>query len=150
MKIKDILKAKDSTLWTVKATQSIQEAVHLLSSHQIGVLLVTDATQESVVGTISERDIIRGCEMAWKPLTSIRVQDWMARELVTCSPEDDIREIMAVMTHRRIRHLPVTHQGEIEGILSIGDVVKGLLEDSETQVQYLRDYAFGSLQRWMD
>lgn len=143
MKIKEILKSKGSQVWTVKENQTIQEAVHLLSIRHVGALLVMSESEDRIVGILSERDIVHGCNVIWKPLISVRVHDWMTRHLVTCNPEDDIQHVMSLMTEKRIRHVPVMMAGELLGIVSIGDVVKALLEESGSQIQYLKDYAFG-------
>lgn len=145
MKIKDVLKTKGHVVWTVQASQTIQEAVHLLAQRGIGALLVTDDHYESVVGILSERDIVRGCNITIKPLLSVRVSDWMTRNLVTCEPGDDVQAVMALMTENRIRHVPVVEDGEIYGIVSIGDVVKAALDESDHKIQFLQEYAFGAV-----
>lgn len=143
MKIKDILKVKGTRVWTVRENQSIREALEILVKQNIGALLVCDEMQQQILGIISERDIVRGCYSARKNLDVALVREWMTRRIVTCSPEDEIAEIMSVMTTRRIRHIPVVVGSEIQGVVSIGDIVKSLLQDSEDQIQFLKEYIYG-------
>lgn len=145
MKIKEVLKIKGHVVCTVQSSQTIQEAVHLLSQRGIGALLVTDDHFETVVGILSERDIVRGCNISRKPLIGVKVNEWMTRSLVTCSPDDDVQSVMSLMTEHRIRHVPVVEDGEIFGVVSIGDVVKAVLGESESRIHFLQEYAFGAV-----
>ena len=96
------------------------------------------------VGIISERDIVRGCHQSLKKLETLPVSELMTRKVIIASLEDDINDIMAIMTEKRIRHIPVMTEGELQGIISIGDVVKSLLQDSEHRIRYLKEYMYGS------
>ena len=144
MKIKDILKIKGSKVWTVKSSQTVREALHFLMNQNIGALLVTDGKSETIVGIISERDIIRGCYERGAKIESARVSEFMTRDVIIASPEDEINDIMGVMTEKRIRHIPVMTEGKLEGLVSIGDVVKSLLKDSEHQIKYLKEFMYGT------
>ena len=143
MKIKDILKIKGSKVWTVKSSQTVREALHFLMNQNIGALLVTEASG-TIVGIISERDIIRGCYERGAKIESARVSEFMTRDVIIASPEDEINDIMGVMTEKRIRHIPVMTEGKLDGLVSIGDVVKSLLKDSEHQIKYLKEFMYGS------
>ncbi len=145
MKLKDILKVKGSKVWMIKSSQSIHEALQILVTQKIGALLVLDEKKESIIGILSERDIVRGCYARLKKMDKAPVSDFMTRKIVTASPEDDIRDIMAVMTQKRVRHIPVLEDNKLYGIVSIGDVVKALLEDSEHEIRHLKEYMFGSI-----
>ncbi len=143
MKIKDILGHKGPQVWAVKANQKIYEALQIMVNQKIGALLVFD-DKGNIAGIISERDIVRGCYLKSKGLGDTLVSELMTRKVITASPDDNINEIMGVMTENRVRHIPVISSGKLEGIVSIGDVVKALLEDSAHQIRFLKEYMHGS------
>src|SRR3989338_8711544 len=122
MKLKDILGKKGSKVWTVKATQTVQDALKVLVNQKIGALLVLDE-KDGIVGIVSERDIVRGCFQNNKELDAMPVSKLMTKEVVIGSPEDETNYIMGVMTQKRVRHIPVVAGGKLQGIVSIGDVV---------------------------
>ena len=142
MKLKDILKNKGSKVWTIKENQTIREALQVLVSQKIGALLVLDE-KEGIVGIISERDIVRGCYETGKMLETLPVSQLMTKQLVIGSLEDETSYIMGVMTQKRIRHIPVVCEGKLQGIVSIGDVVKSEIEDSKYEIHYLKEYIYG-------
>ena len=143
MKLKDILKNKGSKVWMVKTDQTIHDALQILVNQKIGALLVFDG-KNGIVGIISERDIIRGIFKDSKGIETTPVSKLMTRKVIIGSPEDEVSYIMGVMTQNRVRHIPVVQDGELQGIISIGDVVKSQLEDSEYQIRYLKEYMYGS------
>lgn len=142
MKIKDILKGKGSNIYSVGPNQTVQEAIRILNDHKIGSLLVTES--EKVVGIITERDVLKECGRAPQLLNQTFVQDVMSKELIICSPEDDVDYIMGVMTDKHIRHLPIIEKGKLAGMISIGDIVKSQLHESVHEIKYLRDYIMGT------
>ena len=143
MKIKDVLRHKGPKVWAVKANDNIHDALQILVNQRIGALLVYD-DKGGIAGIISERDIVRGCYLNSKGLDNTLVSELMTRKVITASPEDKISEIMQVMTDNRVRHLPVLLDDKLEGLVSIGDVVKALLEDSALQIRFLKEYLHGS------
>ena len=144
MKLKDILKNKGSKVWTVKDSDTISDALEILVKHNIGAAVVCD-DYENIVGILSERDIIRACLYNSKELGITLVRKLMTKNVITASPEDETNQIMRIMTDNRVRHIPVFAAKKLIGIVSIGDVVKSLLEDSEDQIQQLKEYLYGSL-----
>ena len=142
MKIKDILRHKGPKVWAVKVDQKIYDALQILVNQKIGALLVFD-DKGNIAGIISERDIVRACYLG-KAVNDILVSELMTRKVITASPEDNINEIMEVMTENRARHIPIVSGGKLEGLVSIGDVVKALLEDSAHQIRFLKEYMHGS------
>lgn len=142
MKIKDILRHKGPKVWAVKADQKIYDALQILVNQKIGALLVFD-DKGNIAGIISERDIVRASYLG-KSVNNTLVSELMPRKVITASPEDNINEIMEVMTQNRVRHIPVVSGGKLEGLVSIGDVVKALLEDSAHQIRFLKEYMHGS------
>lgn len=143
MKLKEILQKKGGTVWTVRADQTVREAVEILVEHKIGALLVLNE-QGNIIGIISERDLVRGCQTRGKELPDAFVNQLMTKDVIIGSPEDETSYIMGVMTQSRIRHIPVVNQqGKLEGIVSIGDVVKSEIEDSKYEIHYLKEYMYG-------
>ena len=104
--------------------------------------MVTDEAGR-LAGIISERDIVRGLLTHGDELLKLPASELMTRSVKTCSPGDNIRDVMAKMTHSRVRHLPVLDGGRLCGIISIGDVVKNRLDELEMETGVLRDYIVG-------
>ena len=142
MKLKDILKIKGPKVWTVREDQTVQEALHVMANQNIGALLVLDKSQR-IVGIISERDIVRGCCYNAKGIGDEPVGQLMTKNVIIGSPEDEVSYLMGVMTQNRVRHIPVVAEGKLEGIVSIGDVVKSQLETQEYEIHYLKEYIYG-------
>lgn len=144
MKIQDILRYKGNKVQVIDEKQPVSEALRVLVTMKIGALVVINRRTSQVTGIISERDIIRGCHRHEGKVSQVPVSELMTREVITCSPEDDIHQIMATMTESRIRHLPVLDDGYLKGIVSIGDVVKVLMSETERENQSLKEYLYGS------
>jgi CBS domain-containing protein len=139
MHVKLILRNKGATVQTIRPDATITAAVDLLKTKRIGVLVVsTDGN--SVDGIISERDIVNGLADHGASLLDQRVNALMTRDVKTCSPEDTVNSVMELMTDRRIRHVPVVHDGVLAGIVSIGDAVKNRLHELEHEAEHLREY----------
>lgn len=138
MKIADILRQKGSSLITILPTDSIAVAARTLAENRVGALVVRDRRGQ-LAGILSERDIVRALAGHGAKVLEMRVADLMTREVITCRPSDPVRDIMARMTLRRIRHVPVVEEGLLVGIVSIGDVLKSRLEEKSQEVAVLRD-----------
>ncbi|MBI3312628.1 MAG: CBS domain-containing protein [Candidatus Omnitrophica bacterium] len=143
MKLRDILKIKGSKVWTVREDQTLLDAIHILVNQKIGALLIFNK-KNRLVGIISERDMMNACYAHSKELGIIPVSDWMTEKVIIGSPEDDVKDIMAIMTEKRVRHIPVMVENELQGIVSIGDIVKSLLQDTAHEIQYLKEFMYGS------
>jgi len=139
MHVRNILDGKGKRVTTLRPETTIAATTRLLAQQRIGAVLVTDAT-DNIVGIISERDIVAGLASHGAAVASLVVADLMTRDVLTCNPDDTIADIMAVMTTRRVRHLPVLDGGRLSGIISIGDVVKFRLDEAKLEVESLRDY----------
>jgi CBS domain-containing protein len=133
--LSEILDAKGHGVLCIEADASVLDAVKRMVEHNIGSLLVTDGAR--VAGIVTERDYLR--HVALDDL-GITVREIMTSPLIAAKPETTIDECMALMTARRIRHLPVIEDGEVTGMVSIGDVVKFQLESREVEVRFLNDY----------
>ncbi|HEY2776217.1 MAG TPA: CBS domain-containing protein [Candidatus Binatia bacterium] len=145
MKVRDIRKSSSVPLQTVTPDHTVREAVEVLCRFNIGALPVLDI-EGSLVGIISERDVLRLCCRDDGPaMLSTRVRDVMTREVVVAVPDDSVEYVMRVMTERRVRHLPVLEDHNLVAIVSIGDVVKAQHDEKDTEIRYLRDYMQGAL-----
>ena len=142
MKVHAMLSAKGHEVATTRPETVISTVIRKLKLEGVGALVVSE-DGDHVVGIISERDVVRGLAEHGAELLDMRVADLMTKNVKTCSPEDDLKHVMTEMTRSRIRHLPVTEDGRMCGIVSIGDVVKTRLDELETETNVLRDYIVG-------
>ena len=144
MKIKDILKSKGYEVFTINENEKVCEASHKLTEYKVGALMVTN-DKGDISGILSERDILK-CDLSTS-LTDKIVKDIMtpAEKLIVATPDDDIKYAMNIMTEKRIKHLPVFSKDKMEGIISIGDVVKAQLDNSEFEAKTYLDYILGKL-----
>ena len=152
MKLKNILDRKGGSVVTIEQDVTVHEAIRRLNKHRIGALVVT-TEDGAIAGIITERDILRECGERCVHLSEGRppheagcpalVGEIMTKEVVTGSPDDELISVMAVMTRRRIRHLPVMDAGKLAGIVSIGDVVNAFVEEAEFENQQLKGYIHG-------
>ena len=141
MKIRDVLAHKGHEVVTIEPHRTVLEAVRTLVEHNIGSVVVTDGGRPA--GILTERDVLRLTAGSAGALDDTTVADAMTRELITSRPDDEVHEIMAVMTERRIRHLPVVEEERLAGIVSIGDLVNACLRMTEEENQHLRAYIQG-------
>lgn len=134
-----ILQRKPSqSVWSLTPQTSIEDAVKLLAEKNIGALLVVE--EEQVVGIISERDIARALFLSGRASPQTPVGEIMTRKVLYVRPEQTIEECMALMTDKRLRHLPVFERDRLIGLISIGDVVKYLIDDREFMIEQLVNY----------
>ena len=138
MVISEILRRKGSTVITTGTGTMVAELVGLLAEHNIGAVPVVEDGQ--VVGIVSERDVVRKLAEVGTAVLEQTVADLMSTELVSSSPNDPVDDIAALMTDRRIRHLPVLSGGELVGIVTIGDVVAARIHDLERTRGQLESY----------
>lgn len=138
MKVEGILKAKGHDVETVGPDTAVVLAVDRLSSMQIGALVVS-VDGRKVEGVVSERDVVRGLAKHGGRMLDLKVSDVMERHVPVCSPDDPIGDVMAQMTRTRNRHIPVVHNSQLYGLVSIGDLLKNRLEELELQTNVLRD-----------
>lgn len=141
MKIGEILRAKGHDVVTIPETRSVLDAIGMLVRHNIGALVVTE--RERPTGIFTERDVLRLAARSPAALGSIQVAGVMTREPVTATPDDELMPTMDVMTERKIRHLPVIEDGELVGIVSIGDLLNACRYVAEEENSHLRQYIHG-------
>jgi CBS domain-containing protein len=143
MNVDAILQHKGGSVATVSPSASVSEAVALLRKKGIGALVVS-SDGVAPEGMLSERDVVRGLAQEGAQLLERRVEEVMTRAVVTCGLADRLADLMALMTERRIRHLPVMHGGKLVGLVSIGDVVKNRLDEIESEAHSLKTYIAGA------
>lgn len=139
MHVAAILKEKGRAVETVEPEEALTEVVRRLVAHRIGAIVVCEAGI-GVVGIVSERDIVRMIAAHGMDALQRPVSDAMTREVTTCGEADTIDELMSRMTEGRFRHLPVVENGNLVGIISIGDVVKHRVAEVEIEASAMRDY----------
>ena len=139
MQISALLAAKGDSVATITGDMTVIEAVDALGEHGVGALVVS-SDGKHIDGIISERDIVRGLSGQLGALLDEPVRSIMTSTVFTCSPDDDVESLMAVMTERRIRHVPVVRDELLSGIISIGDVVKSRIVELEKDRKELVEY----------
>lgn len=137
--ISSILKGKGSEVVSVGPEDLVMAVARTLTERGIGAALVRDAAGQ-VLGIISERDIVRGMAAQGQGTTQLPAKRLMTHDLVTVTPQTTVAQAMALMTHHRVRHLPVMDGGKLVGLVSIGDLVKARIEEAEHEAAELRAY----------
>jgi CBS domain-containing protein len=141
MRIADVLRSKGSAVATITETTTVTGLLAELATHNIGAMVVVGP--DGIVGMVSERDVVRrlherGAELLRQPVSEI-----MTNVVVTCTPDDPVDDLSALMTNNRVRHVPVLDNGRLGGIVSIGDVVKTRMEQLQTEQEQLHAYIAG-------
>jgi CBS domain-containing protein len=142
MLIHHVLQRKGAEVVTIRADAPLTRALSTLAEHNIGAIVVADE-RGSVVGIISERDVVRALAAGGTAALDGTVGDLMTATVTSCGPRATVDDVMALMTERRIRHVPVIDDGALVGIVSIGDVVKTRIGELETERETLHDYLSG-------
>ena len=138
MKIATLISGKK--VETISSSASVHDLVNSLNTHHVGALVVSPDGKK-IDGIVSERDVVRAMPGKIDQLIGMRVRDLMTVEVITCTQDSTVAELMTVMTERRIRHIPVVAEsGELLSIVSIGDVVKAHMSEIENERKALADY----------
>jgi CBS domain-containing protein len=138
MKIAALISGKK--VETISSSASVHDLVNALNTHHVGALVVSPDGKK-IEGIVSERDVVRAMPGKMDQLIGMRVRDLMTVEVITCTQNSTVAELMTVMTERRIRHIPVlSESGELLSIVSIGDVVKAHITELENERKALADY----------
>ncbi len=138
MTVQEILRSKGSEVITIRRDALLSDLARLLSERRIGAALVMADGQ--ILGVVSERDAIHALAAHGARALTMTIEAVMTRDVVVCAPTDTIHSVMATMTERRMRHVPVVDGGKLVGLVSIGDVVKYRVEEIESEANMLRDY----------
>jgi CBS domain-containing protein len=136
--VQQILNAKSGPLLSVSRGTAVYEALTLMARHDVGALVVLE--QGQLVGMFSERDYARKVILQGKSSKDVPVEDIMTAPVLSVRPENTVQDCMALMTDRHIRHLPVVDGASVVGMISIGDVVKALLDEKEFVIKQLEHY----------
>jgi CBS domain-containing protein len=142
MKIREILHRKGHTVVTITESDTVLDAVQVLVEHNIGGLVVMG--DDRPVGIITERDVLRLTARSPGELGAILVGNVMTRDMITATPQDQLSEMMDVMTENKIRHLPVMEGSRLSGIISIGDLLNACRVSVEAENSELREYIQGA------
>ena len=136
--ISNLLNQKGRDVWSLSPDASVYEAIDQMAQKGVGALLVMEG--EKLVGIVSERDYARKVILKGKSSRKTRVNEIMSYPVIHVRPESTVEHTMALMTDKRIRHLPVMLEEKVVGVISIGDVVRGIIEDREFEIEQLTNY----------
>lgn len=139
MTVRSILEQKGGDVFSILGTEELVTAAKMLSKHHIGALIVDDSAGKHI-GIISERDIVRAIAEYGDKALHFNVSKMMTSKVLSCTPQDTVNYVMETMTKHRFRHLPVEQDGELIGIISIGDVVKRRIEQAERETEEILHY----------
>lgn len=139
--VKDILEAKGYDVWTIHPDAMVYDALALMAEKNVGALVVMEG--ERAVGVISERDYARNMILKGRTSRDTAIREIMSPLQVTVRPEQDLEECMELMTDKRVRHLPVMQEDKLIGMVSIGDIVKGIISTREFMIEQLEKYIKG-------
>jgi len=137
-RVADLLKGKEARLLTIASDSSVYDAVKQMVEANVGSLLVT--VDGRIEGIVTERDYLRRVTLEGRTDQDTSVSEIMTAPLIVVQPETSVEECMAVMTDRRIRHMPVVDDGDVVAMVSIGDIVKYQSTQQSFKIQYLTDY----------
>ena len=141
LRVSYLLAFKPKSVWTVGPETPVLEAIQVMADKHIGALPVM--RDDELVGIVSERDYARKVILLGRSSAETPVWQIMTSDVVTVSPEDMVHRCMEIMTERRIRHLPVIEKGKLIGIISIGDLVKAVIEEQQQTITQLERYISG-------
>lgn len=139
MTVKAILEEKGHAVYTLGPNEKLSTAVAALAEHRIGAIVVTNGDRK-IVGILSERDIVRSLAKEGPAALDNTVRTAMTPKVKICNEHHTVNEVMEIMTKGRFRHLPVEKDGLLDGIVSIGDVVKRRIEDVEREAEQIKQY----------
>lgn len=139
--VRQLIKFKGDQVWSVEKKATVLKAMQTMAEKEVGGVVVMDGGE--VVGIFTERDHARKVGLMNKKPDELCVEEVMTKELIIVHPSQTVRECMSIMTENRVRHLPVFENGKMIGIISIGDVVRDLIEELQFFVQQLENYITG-------
>jgi len=139
--LNQLLQSKSREVWSIGPDASVYDAIHLMAEKGIGALVVLQ--DESLVGIISERDYARQVVLKDRSSKETLVKDIMSGKVIYADPDQTVDECLAVMTEKRIRHLPVMDGGQMVGLISMGDLVKTIIAEQKVTIDQLERYITG-------
>jgi CBS domain-containing protein len=144
MKVRELLSIKGLECFSINSTDNLQAAARQMAECNIGALLVMD--RGSLVGIVTERDIVKNSANEQKGLKDVVIKDAMSANLLVVKPVDDLDYVMAIMIQNNIRHLPVIEESGLIGLLSMRDVVRVLVKNLKAENHYLKDFIGGKFE----
>lgn len=144
MKVKELLSIKGLECFSIQSSDTLQAAAKQMAECNIGALLVMD--RGSLVGIVTERDIVKNAAGAGLPMKEVVIKDVMSANLLVVKPGDDLDYVMAIMIQNNIRHLPVIEENGLMGLLSMRDVVRVLVKNLKAENHYLKDFIGGKFE----
>jgi CBS domain-containing protein len=142
--VRQILEEKGHQAWTIGPDETVYKALMIMADKDIGALVVVENDQ--VVGIVSERDYARKVVLKGKTSLDTPVRDIMTPQVYFVNPDCTAEECMALMTEKRVRHLPVMENNKLVGVISIGDVVKSIISSQKVTIEHLQNYIMGKYQ----
>lgn len=143
MKIKDVLISKSGTIYTIDQNKTVLEGMSLIVPNKIGSLIVLDEDGK-ISGIFSERDALKQCYNNPESFQNIPIRDVMTKSIIVAEPDDDVDYVLGIMTQNKFRHTPIINkEGNLVGIVSIGDLVKVQLNEKDFENKYLMQYIQG-------
>ncbi len=136
--MKQLLKGKGHDVWSIGPEDSAYDAIEMMADKEVGALVVTDG--DSLVGVFSERDYARKVALPGRSSRDTKIKEIMTTRVAYARPEQTVEECMALMTDKRIRHLPVMDGDKLLGVISIGDLVKAIIEEQQHVIEQLEQY----------
>jgi CBS domain-containing protein len=136
--VSELLKKREGTLWHVRPDDSVYSALQLLAQHEVGALVVMDGGR--LVGIVSERDYTRKIALQGRSSKDTSVAEIMTAQVLTVAPETGTRACMALMSEKKVRHLPVVDKGTVLGMISIRDIMDDIIADHERTIAQLESY----------
>lgn len=136
--VKQLLDSKGHDVWSISPETSVFDAIRLMAEKEVGALLVVEGVR--LVGIVSERDYARKVILKEKSSQETLIKDIMTTRVIYAYPDQTVEECMALMTEKRIRHLPVLDGGQLLGIISIGDLVKAIIAEQQFMIDQLEHY----------
>jgi len=137
-KLKQVLQGKGHEVWSLDPNASVFDAIAMMADKEVGALVVMEA--DRLVGVVTERDYARKVVLQGRSSKGTKVKDIMTSRVAYARPDQSVEECMAVMTEKRIRHLPVMDGEKLLGIISIGDLVKAIIEEQQHVIEQLEQY----------
>ena len=136
--VKQLLQGKGHDIWSIGPEASVYDAIELMADKEVGALVVLEG--DSLVGVLSERDYARKVVLQGRSSKGTKIKEIMTSRVVYARPKQTVEECMALMTDKRIRHLPVMDGDELLGVISIGDLVKAIIEEQQHVIEQLEQY----------
>ena len=137
----DIIQTKGREVWTIPPETTVFDALKIMADKNVGALVVLDKAE--LAGILSERDYARKVILHGRSSRELQVREIMSTSVYSVSPKENIEDCMALFTNKRVRHLPVLQDGQLVGIISIGDVVKAVIAEQEYTIKHLENYITG-------